>query len=273
MPSFQRENTEIYYEEYGEGQPLILSYGLAGNTGMWKPQIDAFRKDHRLILWDQRGHGKSDSPEDPNKYGVWVSVEDLNALTDQLDLKEAYIGGQSMGGGVAARFALKYPHKTKALLVFNSHSASGLNSSPERRAMRQRSIEIVQQEGMKAMAEFAMREDPNIAGYLQLHPDSLEEATAEIRAMFLALNPIGYVNSIIAARNSDDISDQLGQIKVPTLLVTGDRDPVLKSMLYVRGRIKQAVLKVVSCAGHHANLDNPKEFNAVVLDFLGQLKK
>lgn len=271
MPSFERENIGIHYEEYGKGSPLILTYGLAGNTGMWNSQISEFSSNYRLILWDQRGHGKSDSPSNPNKYGVWVSVEDLNALMEYLDIQKAYIGGQSMGGGVAARFALKYPSKITALLIFNSHSASGLNSPPDRRTMRQRSIEIVQKEGMGAMAEFAMKKDPNISGYLELHPNTLEQTRAEIRAMFLNLNPVGYINSIIAARNSDNISAQLDQIDMPTLLITGDKDPVLNSMVFVKKHIKRAELKVITQTGHHTNLDNPQEFNTAVLEFLSKV--
>lgn len=268
MPFLEQKDVRIYYEDHGEGVPIVLTYGLAGNTRMWQPQIEDFSRRYRLVLWDQRGHGQSDSPVDSESYGVWKSVEDLHALIEVLGIEEAFIGGQSMGGGVATRFALRYPDETKALLVFNSHNASGLNSKPSKREMRKRSIEIVQNEGMEAMAEFSMQADANTMSHLECSPDSLDVARERIRQMFLASDPIGYVNSIVAARNSDDISGQLRGIQIPTLLVVGDKDPALDSMRFIRRKITHAVFEVLSNAGHHANLDNPRDFNATVLRFL-----
>lgn len=98
MPLLQRPDAAIHYEEYGSGAPVVLTYGLAGNTRLWEPQIEAFSKLYRLILWDQRGHGKSTSPLNPDAYGVWQSVEDAAALLDALSIARAH-----MGGGTACR--------------------------------------------------------------------------------------------------------------------------------------------------------------------------
>ena len=75
MPRSHINGIDLYYESYGRGVPLVLAYGLGGNTRMWAGQIDAFAPHYRLILWDPRGHGQSDSPPPPRT--VWYA--DLSA--------------------------------------------------------------------------------------------------------------------------------------------------------------------------------------------------
>ena len=93
----------LHYESYGHGFPLVLAYGLGGNTGMWAGQIEAFSRHYRLMLWDPRGHGPSESPPQREQYGLQISAEDLRGLLDHLRIDSASVGGQSMGGGIAAR--------------------------------------------------------------------------------------------------------------------------------------------------------------------------
>lgn len=226
-------------------------------------------KLYRLILWDQRGHGKSSSPLNPDAYGIWQAVEDAAALLDALSIARAHMGGQSMGGGIATRFSLRYPERTASLIICNSHSASGLNSSPRTREMRLESMRIVREQGMQAMAEFAMDHDPNIVSRLEACSTAqVDVVREEIRHMFTQLNPTGYLNSIIAVRNSDDISSRLRDITVPTLLISGDLDPALPSMQFVHSQIQGSILRVLQGAGHHTNLDQPEAFNGAVLSFL-----
>ena len=82
---------------------------------MWAGQIDAFSKDYRFIVWDPRGHGKSESPPHRKQYGLRISAEDLYGLMNHLGIEKAYVGGLSMGGGIATRFAMAYPERVAAL--------------------------------------------------------------------------------------------------------------------------------------------------------------
>ncbi len=70
-------SVHLYFESHGSGFPLVLAYGLGGNTGMWAGQIEVFSRQYRLILWDPRGHGQSDSPPQPEQYGLQTSADDL----------------------------------------------------------------------------------------------------------------------------------------------------------------------------------------------------
>ena len=75
MPhSVSRDGVRIYFEEHGQGEPVLMAYGIGGNAGMWQPNIGPLSARHRLILWEPRGHARSDSPENPQKvtFGHWV---------------------------------------------------------------------------------------------------------------------------------------------------------------------------------------------------------
>ena len=85
--STSRDGVRIYYEEHGSGDPVLLAYGIGGNAGMWEPNIEALSAGHRLILWEPRGHARSDSPENPQKVTFAHWVWDLHDLMDHLQLE------------------------------------------------------------------------------------------------------------------------------------------------------------------------------------------
>src|SRR5216684_3548079 len=222
MPhSTTRDGVRIYFEEHGRGEPVLLAYGIGGNAGMWEPNIDALSASHRLILWEPRGHARSDSPEDPRQvtFGHWVG--DLHDLMDHLSLERATVGGLSLGGGIATRFTLAHPDRVRALVIVSSSSASGLPLSVENIVMRAKSIEVTLKGGMDAMAEFAIASNPNVAGRLKLDPS----ARQEIFEYYRMLKPIGYANALRALLQMDYITERLAEIAVPTLLVCGNEDP------------------------------------------------
>jgi 3-oxoadipate enol-lactonase len=248
------DGVRIYYEEHGTGEPLLLAYGIGGNAGMWLPNVAALAARHRLILWEPRGHARSGSPADPVKYSFQRWTLDLKELMDHLRLRKAHVGGLSLGGGIATRFTLRFPARVRSLIVTNSSSAAGLPLPVESLLMRARSIEITLTKGMDAMAEFAMAENPNVAARLALDPG----ARQEFYAYYRRLTPIGYANSLRALLAMDHITDELTRIRVPVLLVGGDRDPSLGSMKVMHRKIAGSRLRVLSPASHFANRDQPE---------------
>ena len=82
MPKIDRDGVKIYYEVHGSGPPLILTHGYSSTSAMWQGQIEALSKQHQLILWDMRGHGQSDYPDDPAAYSEALTVADIAALLD-----------------------------------------------------------------------------------------------------------------------------------------------------------------------------------------------
>jgi pimeloyl-ACP methyl ester carboxylesterase len=263
------DRVKIYYEEHGMGTPLVLAYGIGGNTDMWDVNVPALSAQHRLILWEPRGHGRSDSPENPAKYSFRRWVLDLRDLLDSLKIRKAHVGGLSLGGGIATRFTLLYPSRVESLLVTNSSSAAGLPHSVEGLVLRARSIEITLKQGMEAMAEFAMSANPNVAERVAMNPN----ARSEFYEYYRRLKPIGYANSLRALLAMDYITHQLPKLRVPVLLIGGDRDPSLGPMKVMGRKVPGSRLVILSPASHFANRDQPEAWNKAALEFLARCDK
>jgi pimeloyl-ACP methyl ester carboxylesterase len=288
------DGVRIYYEEHGPTDPdrpdagrraggpraragvrptpLVLAYGIGGNTDMWGPNTPALAAKRRVILWEPRGHARSDSPADPARYSFRRWALDLRDLLDHLGVRRAHVGGLSLGAGIATRFALLYPRRVRSLVVTNSSSASGLPLSPENLVMRARSIQITLTEGMDAMADYAMATNPNVAGRLALDPN----AKAEFYEEYRRLAPVGYANSLRTLLAMDHITGELPRLAtygIPVLLVGGDRDPSLAPMRVMRRKIRGSRLVVLAPASHFANRDQPAAWNRTVLAFLAGVER
>ena len=261
---------KLYYEAHGRnGSPLVLAYGIGGNTDMWDVNVRALAAAHRVILWEPRGHARSDSPEDPAQVSFARWVLDLRDVLDHLKLRRAHVGGLSLGAGIATRFTLRFPRRVTSLLVTNSSSAAGLPLSVDNIVMRAQSIKITLDKGMDAMAEFAMEANPNLVERLRIDPAARDEFYEEYRR----LTPIGYANSLRALLAMDHITDELARIRVPVLLIGGDRDPSLAPMQVMKRKIRGARMVVLSPASHFANRDQPEAWNRAALEFLARVDR
>ncbi len=268
MPTVRINDVNIYYESHGKGFPLVFAYGLGGNTGMWAGQIDAFAQHYRFIVWDPRGNGKSESPPHREQYGQQISAEDLSELLNHLCIEKAYVGGLSMGGGIAARFAVTHPERVAALLIIDSTSASGLPVSEAMRAMRQKTIELAETQNMEAVADYAIETNPNLKTQAEVSP----EARERLRRMFLNLNPTGYANSIRTLIEETFPTERFSTITMPTLVLVGEADPALEAARLTHEKIPGSQLVILPNAGHLSNLDCPEAFNSRVLAFLRSLE-
>jgi 3-oxoadipate enol-lactonase len=266
MPTARINDIDIYYEDYGSGFPLVFAYGLGGNTGMWAGQIDAFSERYRFIAWDPRGHGGSDSPPENGQYGMQVSAEDLRGLLDHLQIERAFVGGLSMGGGIATRFAVSYPERVAALLIVDSASASGMGTKPEMRRMREKTIALAETKGMAAVADYIIEANPN----LKSQAEASTEAYQRLRRMFLGLNAVGYANTVRALIDDNFSTDKLSMLSMPTLVLVGENDPALEAARLTHRNIPGSRLVVLPGAGHLSNKDCPEAFNAGILEFLEQ---
>ena len=269
MPTAKINGINIYYESHGTGFPLVLAYGIGGNTTEWEPQIPVFSRSYRFIVWDPRGHAQSESPPNADQYTQEVFAQDLEGLLDHLGINRAYVGGLSMGGGIATRFAILHPERVAALLIFDSFSSSGLETPPENRQMREEIIRLTETEGMSAVAEFAMKNNPNISQTALLG----NEQENRVRQMYLALDPVGYAHSTRMILNAVFSASLLEGIEVPTLVMAGQEDGALPACRFIHEKIKGSKLVVIPEAGHLSNLDQPVAFNHAVLEYLASVDR
>lgn len=267
MPTAKINGINIYYESHGDGFPLVLAYGIGGNTTEWEPQIPALSQRYRLIVWDPRGHAQTESPAGADQYTQEIFAEDLHGLLDHLGIQQAYVGGLSMGAGIATRFTILHPQRVAALLIFDSFSASGLETPPENRRMREEIIRLTETEGMESVADYSIKNNPNIAQTAALGKEHEER----IRQMYRALNPVGYAHSTRMILNATFDASLLEGIKAPTLVLAGAEDGALPACRFIHEKIAGSSLVVIPGAGHLSNLDQPAAFNEAVLGFLAKV--
>jgi pimeloyl-ACP methyl ester carboxylesterase len=117
------DGVRIFYEESGVGSALLLSHAFRGSSVMWLEQTRALSDRYQVIVWDVRGHGRSDSPRDPALYSLETSLNDILAVMRACQVERAAIGGLSLGGLLSIAFCLAYPEKTSALLLFDTGPA------------------------------------------------------------------------------------------------------------------------------------------------------
>ena len=97
MPKLDRDGVKLHYEVHGSGPALLLTHGYSSTSAMWKGQVEALSRHHQLVLWDMRGHGQSDYPDDPAAYSEALTVADMSALLDEIGAESAIVGGTFAG--------------------------------------------------------------------------------------------------------------------------------------------------------------------------------
>src|SRR6516165_10988624 len=161
MPKIDRNGVKIHYEVYGDGPALILTHGYSSTSAMWEGQIEALSKHHKLVLWDMRGHGKSDYPADPDAYSEALTIGDIAALLDQIGARRAIVGGLSLGGYMSLAFYRAHPERVSALLIIDT--GPGSKKDDAREAWNKRALDTaarLDREGLSVL-KAASRERSN----------------------------------------------------------------------------------------------------------------
>ena len=240
---------EIDYEVTGTGPAVLLSHGYGSTRHMWDEQHRALGDRWRVISWDMRGHGQTESPDDPGRYSAALTVADMRALLQHVGVERAVIGGLSLGGYVSLAFALAHPAMVRALVVCDS--GPGYRNAEARAAWNVRAHEraaALEATGLEALARRSCETQ------LAVHRSAQGLAHAA-RGML--------------AQEGSQVIDGLATLRVPTLIVVGDQDqPFLAPSEYMAKKIPGARLEVIAGAGHSSNLDQPEAFNRVLRDFL-----
>lgn len=254
MPKIDRSGVNIYYEVHGSGPPLLLTHGYSATSAMWQGQVEALSKDHQLILWDMRGHGASDYPDDPNAYSEASTVGDMAALLDAVDAERAIVGGLSLGGYMSLAFYRAHPERVRALLIIDT--GPGFRNDEARSAWNKRAYET------------AERLDSD--GLSILGSASRERSSARHRD---ATGLAHAARGMLTQRDARVI-ELLPEIKVRSLIVVGaDDTPFLAASDYMAAKIPGAEKIVIPSAGHAVNIDQPQAFLDGVLAFLKALPR
>jgi pimeloyl-ACP methyl ester carboxylesterase len=251
MAYLTRDGVRIFYEDEGTGIPIFLSHGFGASTRMWDGQVAEFSDRYRFIRWDMRGHGQSDSPDDPALYSQAHTLGDILGVLDYLEIDKAVIGGHSLGGYMTLAFNARHADRTKALVLqgcgpgYRSDTARATwNIRAENRALS------LEEGGLDALGGGA---EVNV----------IEQKSA----LGLANAARGILSQVDAAA-----IDSLPGIGVPVLILIGDGDEhYLQGSAYMASRIPGAINVTVPNAGHGVNVDQPNIVNKAFGEFLADI--
>jgi pimeloyl-ACP methyl ester carboxylesterase len=259
----------LYAESHGDGIPVILSNGLCTTCENFRPQVEAFvDAGAQLILWDYRGHGRSESPDDPAAYTLERVLGDLGRVLDwAAPGRRAVLGGLSFGGLASLHFAHKNPERVRGLILISTGPGF---KNPEAGArwskLIERSASLIENEGVSAFVKG--RAAPSLIG---LHPD-LPVARAAARAI-ARQDPVGLVHfQRQIAAHVPSIIDELSEIDCPALVAVGEKDDAfLRAADVLTARLPRVERETIPGAGHMVNIDESEVFNAIALRFLGKI--
>lgn len=254
MQTAQLNGTTIAYEDTGgKGPAVILSHGFLMDHSMFDHQVAALKGTHRVITWDERGFGGTKAPTD---FTYWDSARDVLALMDHLGIESAVVGGMSQGGFLSLRVALTAPDRVRALILLDTQAGT---------------------------------EDPaTIEPYNQLHAAWVEHGAAAVQEViagiilgpgswtdwfdkWAVLEPEQFTRAFHCLMHRDDVTDRLGEITCPALIVHGTADVAIPMEKAEQLRDKLSgptTLVPVEGGPHAANITHHEEVNSAILRFL-----
>jgi 3-oxoadipate enol-lactonase len=254
----------LYYEVAGAGRPLVLIHAGVADSRMWDPQFAEFAQEYRVIRYDQRGFGQSSDWTVP-----FALHEDLRAVLDHVGVERAALLGCSMGGGVALSFALAYPARAAAVIL----AASGLGRGEASDYMKEQwaAIDAAEEDG-----DIPTAVDLEVRMWVDGPKRGPDQVDPQIRELVREMNTRTFTRTttdIQPQRLDPPAEDRLGEIHIPTLLVVGDGDvpDVIATATWTAAEIAGARLVVLPEVAHMLNMEQPTEFNRIVLDFLSTL--
>ncbi|MCL7452136.1 MAG: alpha/beta hydrolase [Anaerolineae bacterium] len=262
MPRIKANGIQLYYELHGpeEAEVLVLSNGVLMSTASWAFQTPVLSKPYRLLLYDCRGMWQSDHP--PGPYSMELHADDLAALLDGLGIDRAHIGGTSYGAEVSMVFALKYPERTRSLIITSAVAQidpllAGLAGTWVHAAKARDPDALFRAVYPLTFSESWIRANQKTLDLARERYEALDfEAFVHLMESFLAL----------------DMTDRLREIEAPALVAVGE-DDILKPRKYaeiIASKIQGAEFALIPHAGHAAMWEQAGVFNTLILGFLAK---
>jgi aminoacrylate hydrolase len=253
----------IYYEEHGlpGGDPLVLSSGLGGSGSYWSPNLAALAAQHRVIIYDHRGTGRSER-EVPGDLTLEAMAEDLRGLLDAIGVERFTLIGHAIGGMIGLAFELAWPDRLVRLAIINGWAKLDPHTA---RCFDTRLV--------------LLRESPRAfihgqpiflfpAQWISDHHERLAEEEEVHLAHFPGAEMVG---RRIAAARRFNVAERLSEIEVPTLLIATEDDmlvPISCSEAMAKGLPEVQLARMVK-GGHAVNVTRAEHFNMWLLDWLG----
>lgn len=250
-----------------EGLPLIFLHGIGGDAESWRAQLDDFSNEYRAIAWDMPGYGDSAPLEEMTFPAL---VDSVLVLLDRLSIERAHLIGHSLGGMIAQAFAIAHPERLRSLTLTATSAAFGKRVGGEL-DLTWRDSFVDQRLGPldrgASMTELAPKLVQGLVGD-EPDPKGLEQAILSMAAV-----PEAGYRAAIHCLTEFDQDAALADIRTPTLLISGEKDPVAppRVMRRMAKTMPDARFEVLQGSGHLGYLERPLAFNDLLRSFLKSL--
>lgn len=263
MPHVNRNGVNIYYETYGKGFPVVFLHPFSTNGSIWTFQTYAFARTNQCVTIDERGHGRSDKPQ--QGYAIKEMAADVVAVLDTLQIPKAVFVGNSIGGMITMQLNLDAPDRVVGNVIVSSGTNLAAGMPPEAAQAFQKDL-IGAFSGLidGALSAKSKREKPELGDMLK-GQFIVDENFPKHVFLAAAGDPNGVFNW--------NIADRLKDIKKPTLVLAGEEDqatPVAANK-FLADNIPNAQLKVLKDVGHFYEVEQPDAFNRDLQQFLKQV--
>lgn len=245
-----------------DGPVIILIHAFPLNKSQWNKQVEVLIENCRVIAYDIRGFGNSDSNIDNEEFSVELFVEDLMGLMDYLKLEKAMLCGLSLGGYIALNAAVNFPKRVDSLILCDTTCIADTLESKEKRML---TIKNIEKNGVESFANESIK---NLFA-----PESFvtnKEKIAIVKEMIVKTSAKSLCNTITALSKRKETCSDLQKICVPVLILVGQEDLItnVEAANFMQKNIKGSELYVIEHAGHLSNIENSYEFNDKISLFI-----
>jgi pimeloyl-ACP methyl ester carboxylesterase len=274
MPTLRTDDgVNLYYEEAGSGTPIVFVHEFAGDHRSWEPQLRHFARTHRCIAYNARGYPPSDVPIGAERYVQERQRDDIVAVLEALEIRQAHVVGCSMGAFATLHFGMQHGTQgaaSRALSLTLVGVGSGAHPAAYRR-FQQDCIALAHGMRRDGMRHFAATYGHGASRLQYLGKDPRGFAEFELQLASHSAEGSAFTMEGYQARRPClyDLTDAMAAIDVPVLVVSGDEDePCLEPSLLIKRTVPTAGLSIVPRTGHAVNLEEPALFNRLLEDFL-----
>ena len=262
MPTFKNENTEIYYEVYGNGEPLLLIAGLASDSQSWTTVLPNLSKEFKIIVFDNRGCGRTKCPA--NQITIKGMADDALAILDHLQIEKAHVLGHSMGGYIAQQMCLDQPDKINKLILADTSAVT-----IKRNKALLSDLVSYREDGMELREWFR-------CFFFWIFTRKFFEDSKILEASLAFVVDYPYLQSLehfklqVQVLKIFDMEKRLNEIEKETLILCGKEDILYdpSESILVLSKIKNTTVAIIENAAHSLFVENPDGFCRELTKFL-----
>lgn len=274
------DGTKLFYSIEGQGKPLIFCYGLICSSLHWTYQIDHFQRTHQAVWFDYRGHQNSETPKDLRGLTVENIAKDLGVVLDELNIREAVFLGHSMGVNVVLELYRQQPHRVVGMVLANGTAKRPLETL-FRNNVLQAGFGMLKRAYKKSPRLFStlwklQKGNPlarTLVAFGGFNPHLTPQADIELYVDQVADMDPSILLHLIENYDSIDYTSWLHTIRVPTLLIAGERDKVIpiEQQELMRQLIPNSKLELIRHGSHCPQMDLPDLVNLKIEKFLSEI--